>query len=64
MSRYCDKCDSVILGDTEHDCLIPKQAGVKMKDFDIIWNTAIEAAAKKAQGAAYDVSNEIRKLKK
>lgn len=29
-----------------------------------IWNAAIEAAAKEAQGAAYDVSDEILKLKK
>lgn len=84
MSRYCAKCDSVILGDAEHDCLTPLDKAQTEMDNAVktyrlvgiekalapsvyekeIWNAAIEAAAKEAQGAAYDVSNEIRKLKK
>lgn len=68
MSKYCAKCDSVILGDVEHDCLIPKQASVYEKE---IWNAAIEAAASVVDQANRDgpyqaiaSAKEILKLKK
>lgn len=41
------------------------QAGVLLKDFNIIWNAAIEAAANKAEAnGTMCVAMEIRKLKK
>lgn len=65
---YCPMCDTVY--DEPHECGVDKQSesvgithcGVLMKDFNIIWNAAIEAAAELV--GPDKLQAEIRKLKK
>ena len=67
---YCPMCDKEYEGNPAepHDCLIvgtSKHAGVLMKDFNIIWNAAIDAAAEHVDLSLPPINGDsIRKLKK
>lgn len=51
---YCPRCDTVWASPGKCRCEeIKEHAGVLMKDFNIIWNEAIEAAAKEIESKSH-----------